>query len=86
MSSDASLDRTRSVVEYLARSIVDDVDAVSVSVDESGQRPRFDVTAAPNEVGRLIGKRGRTAMAIRAMGRAAATTDGADVDIEFVDS
>lgn len=83
--SEGSLDRARNAVEYLARSIVDDSDAVSVSVDETGTRPRLDVTAAPNEVGRLIGKRGRTAMAIRALGRAAAATDGLDVDVEFVD-
>lgn len=83
--SEGSLDRATSAVEYLARSIVDDADAVSVSVDESGPRARLDVTAAKNEVGRLIGKRGRTAMAIRALGRAAAAKDGVDVDIEFVD-
>ena len=64
---------------------VDAPGAVTVVVDESHDKVRINVTAAPGEMGRLIGKRGRTAMAIRAVGRAAAAKDGVDVDIEFLD-
>ena len=60
-------------------------DAIEVSVDTDHDTPRINVEAAPGEIGRLIGKRGRTATAIRAVGRAAAAKDGADVDIEFLD-
>ncbi len=81
----ASLERARAVVEHLATSLVDDSDAVSASIDESHPTPRINVTAAEGEIGRLIGKRGRTAMAIRALGRAAAAADGAHVDVEFLD-
>lgn len=85
MSDPGGLDRAVAVVDHIARSLVDDSDAVTVAVDESGSTPRINVTAAPGEIGRLIGKRGRTAMAIRAVGRAAAAGDGVDVDIEFLD-
>ena len=40
---------------------------------------------APGDMGRLIGKRGRTAQSIRAVVRAAATRDGVSVDVDFVD-
>jgi predicted RNA-binding protein YlqC (UPF0109 family) len=86
VSEAANLDRAVAVVDHLARSLVDEPDAVTVALDESGETPRINVSAAPGEVGRLIGKRGRTATAIRAVGRAAAAKDGvAGVDIEFLD-
>ena len=81
----AQLERTRVVVEHLAKSLVDEPDAVGTSIDIDHPTPRINVTAAAGEVGRLIGKRGRTAQAIRAVGRAAAAKDGAHVDVEFLD-
>lgn len=85
--SDATPDLTRAtrVVEHLARSLVDDPSAVRVEVDLDHPTPRINVAAAEGEIGRLIGKRGRTATAIRALGRAAAAKDGAHVDVEFLD-
>lgn len=72
------------VVTHLAKALVDDPDAVGVALDDSHDTARLNVTAAEGEMGRLIGKRGRTAMAIRAVGRAAAV-DGGTVDVEFLD-
>jgi len=85
VSDTAGYDRTLAVVDHLARSLVDEADAVTVVLDETHDKVRVNVTAAPGEIGRLIGKRGRTAMAIRAVGRAAAAKDGVEVDIEFLD-
>jgi predicted RNA-binding protein YlqC (UPF0109 family) len=79
------LDRALAVVTHLAVSLVDDSDAVTTSIDDSYPTPRINVSAAEGEIGRLIGKRGRTAMAIRAVGRAAAAKDGGHVDVEFLD-
>jgi predicted RNA-binding protein YlqC (UPF0109 family) len=74
------------MVEHLAKSLVDEPDAVGVVVDDSHPTPRINVTAGDGEIGRLIGKRGRTAIAIRAVGRAVAAKDDAGpVDIEFLD-
>lgn len=74
------------VLEYLAKSLVDDPDAVQVEVDDRrGQRLELNVRVAPPDVGRLIGKRGRVANSIRTIVRAAAARDGVEVDIEFLD-
>jgi hypothetical protein len=82
---EVSYDRTVAVVNHLATSLVDEPDEVKVALDLDHPTPRINVSAADGEIGRLIGKRGRTAMAIRAVGRAAAAKDGAHVDIEFLD-
>jgi predicted RNA-binding protein YlqC (UPF0109 family) len=84
-AGEASYERTLAVVNHLATSLVDEPDEVKVSLDLEHPTPRVNVSAADGEIGRLIGKRGRTAMAIRAVGRAAAAKDGAHVDIEFLD-
>lgn len=73
------------VLEHIVRSIVDDADAVEVTESPLGDRARLDVRVADGELGRVIGRRGRTAASIRAVTRAAAAKDDVDVDIEFVD-
>ena len=76
----------REVCEYLVRSLVRDPDAVRVEVVEGHRRgPRLDVFVADGDMGRVIGKRGRTASAIRTVVRAAAVRDDVDVAVEFVD-
>jgi predicted RNA-binding protein YlqC (UPF0109 family) len=75
----------RSVLEYLVRSVVDDPDAVQISVSEGRRATSLDVRVADGDMGRVIGKRGRIAQAIRTVVRAAAVKDGVSVDIEFVD-
>lgn len=69
----------------VARGLVDDKDAVSVTVDE----PREDGTVvyhlnvAKNDMGRVIGKQGRVAKAIRVVMRAAAVRKGEKVMVEI---
>lgn len=73
------------VLEYLTRQLVDDPDAVAVETEEGRGRTILNVRVAPGDMGRVIGKRGRVANAIRTLVRAAAVRDGAEVDIEFLD-
>ena len=73
------------VLEYLVQSVVDDPDAVAVEVDEGGRRPALNVTVGDGDMGRVIGKRGRVAQSIRTVTRAAASRDGVEIDIEFLD-
>lgn len=75
----------RAVLEYLARAVVDDADGVRVDVVEGRRGLTLEVHVAPSDMGRVIGKRGRIANAIRTVVRAAAVRDGVDVDVEFVD-
>lgn len=74
----------RAVLEYLARAVVDDPDGVDVEVDE-GHPVTLSVHVSDGDMGRVIGKRGRVANAIRTVVRAAAARDGVEVDVEFVD-
>lgn len=74
------------VLNHVVRSIVDDPDAVRVSTTEGRGKVRLEVTVGPGDLGRVIGRRGRTAQSIRTVVRAAAVRDRAEVDVDFVDA
>ena len=73
------------VLTHVVRSIVDNPDAVRVEGTNARNRVRLEVQVGPGDLGRVIGRRGRTAQSIRSVVRAAATRDGVDVDVDFVD-
>ncbi|MFP5254978.1 MAG: KH domain-containing protein [Acidimicrobiia bacterium] len=73
------------VLDLLVTSLVDDADAVRIDATEQRGKVRLEVRVGPDEMGRVIGKRGRTANAIRTVVRAAAVRDDVHVDIEFED-
>jgi uncharacterized protein len=73
------------VLAHVVRSIVDDPEAVVVDGNESRGRVKLDVRVGPGDLGRVIGRRGRTAQSIRTVVRAAASRDGVDVDVDFQD-
>jgi predicted RNA-binding protein YlqC (UPF0109 family) len=74
------------VLEHIVRSIVDDADAVTVSHSEGrNDGILLEVRVGPGDLGRVIGRRGRTAMSIRTVVRAAAVSDGVEVDVDFID-
>ncbi len=83
--SDVSAPTATAVLTHVVRSIVDDPEAVAVEASEAKGRIRLEVTVGPGDLGRVIGRRGRTAQSIRTVVRAAATRDGAEVDVDFVD-
>ncbi len=73
------------VLTHIVTSIVDDPDAVHVDTSDSRGKVRLDVRVGPGDLGRVIGRRGRTAQSIRTVVRAAAARDDVDVDVEFLD-
>jgi hypothetical protein len=73
------------VVTHIVKSIVDDPTLVTVEAAEAKGRIRLDVKVGPGDLGRVIGRRGRTAQSIRTVVRAAAVRDGVEVDVDFVD-
>jgi uncharacterized protein len=74
-----------SVLDLLVTSLVEEPDAVRIDAIEQRGKVRLEVRVGPDDMGRVIGKRGRVANAIRTVVRAAAVRDGVDVDIEFED-
>jgi len=75
------------VLTHIVRSIVDDAEAVNVtSGPGKGDKILLEVRVGPGDLGRVIGRRGRTAQSIRTIVRAAATNDDVDVDVDFVDA
>ena len=73
------------VLTYIAKSLVDNPDEVQVfSVEEDGETV-LELRVHPDDMGKVIGKRGRTAKAIRTMVKAAATREGTNVAVEIVE-
>ena len=73
------------VLTHVVRSIVDDPEAVKVEGFADGEKIVLEVRVGEGDLDRVIGRRGRTAMSIRTVVRAAAERDGVDVDVDFVD-
>jgi predicted RNA-binding protein YlqC (UPF0109 family) len=73
------------VLDYLARSIVDEPDAVVIDVEEGRNSVTLRLHVAPDDMGKVIGRRGRVAQAIRTVVRAASTRDDVVVNVDIVD-
>lgn len=74
------------VVTYVVSEIVDDRDAVEVNIVSDGDDAVVaEVRAAKSDMGRVIGKRGRVANAIRTVVSAAAATDDLRAEVDFAD-
>jgi predicted RNA-binding protein YlqC (UPF0109 family) len=73
------------VVSYLVNSITSDPDAVVINTDERGNSVRFRIHVAPEDMGRVIGRRGRVAQAIRTVVAAAGARDGVQTSVDIVD-
>jgi predicted RNA-binding protein YlqC (UPF0109 family) len=75
----------REVLEYLAKSQVSDLEAVDVTEVTEGSTVALRLTVAPEDMGKVIGRGGRTIRAIRDVVRAAATRAGVTVTVEIVE-
>jgi uncharacterized protein len=79
--------RSQAVLDYVVKGIVDDPDAVIVEADDEseGDEVTFRLHVAPTDMGRVIGRRGRTAQAIRRIVRAAGASEGVTATVDIVD-
>jgi predicted RNA-binding protein YlqC (UPF0109 family) len=74
------------VVGYIVKQIVSNPDEVSVTMIEQGpDEVLAEVRTAKGDLGRVIGRRGRVARAIRTVAQAAAEEEGVTAGVEFVD-
>ena len=72
-------------LEHLVRGIVDHPDEVSVRAKELRRGRLFEVRVHPDDLGKVIGRSGRTATALRTVVNALAGTSGARIDFVDVD-
>jgi uncharacterized protein len=76
----------RELLEYLAEGLVEDPEKVSVEqFDSDDGTIVLELCVAPDDYGRIIGRSGRTAHALRTVVKAAATCEGSHVLVDIVD-
>jgi len=71
-------------LEYVARGLVDKPDAVWVEVDDEGDETVLTLGVDQEDMGRVIGREGRIANALRSLLKVMATKDGRHVELEIV--
>jgi len=77
--------RARDVVEVVARALAATPDEVAVTESERRGSTVVELAMAPGELGRVIGREGRTATALRTLAAAAGELDGRKVVVDFSD-
>jgi len=75
----------RDLLEFLAREIVDEPDAVEVTESHDDRGTLLSLHVAPDDMGKVIGRGGRTARALRTVIRTAGTRSGVHASVEIVD-
>ena len=75
----------KDLVEFVVKSLVDAPDEVSVNVIEGEKSTILELKVAQEDVGKVIGKQGRIAKAIRTILSASATRDGKRATLEILD-
>ncbi len=75
----------KEILESIILNIVDDKSAVTITEKVNGEDVRYDVKVANNDMGRVIGKQGRVAKAIRTLMRSLGAKEKKRITIEFID-
>jgi hypothetical protein len=75
----------KTLVEYIAKSLVDDPEQVSVTEIDNGRDIILELRVAQPDMGRVIGRGGRVANAIRALVQVSAARSGKSADLEIVE-
>ena len=75
----------KALTEYIAKSLVDHPDDVAVDEVRHGNRVTLELSVSKDDMGRVIGKGGRVANAIRTLLRVAAEREGSQVTLDVVE-
>jgi predicted RNA-binding protein YlqC (UPF0109 family) len=76
---------TRAVLEYVTAWLVDHPEEVEITEVEGERGTLLEISVAPDDVGKIIGKQGRIIRSLRTVARAAAQRNGDSVSVEVVD-
>ena len=74
----------KDLVEVIAKALVDNPDEVVVTENEDGKNITVELHVAADDMGKVIGKQGRIAKAIRSVVKAASSKDNKKVDVEII--
>ena len=74
----------KELVEVIAKALVDNPDEVVVTEKEEGKNGTIELHVAASDMGKVIGKQGRIAKAIRSVVKAASLGDNKKVDVEII--
>jgi predicted RNA-binding protein YlqC (UPF0109 family) len=72
-------------VDYVVRSLVDKPDSVRIDVKEDGDNAQIEINCAKEDMGKVIGKNGKTIMAIRALVSCAGGRIGKRLSVEVIE-
>jgi hypothetical protein len=86
VSPDGPNSGVRAVVELLARTLTDRPDEVRVVESQHRSTTLLELYVAPGDLGKVIGKQGRTAAALRTLAASAAEREGKQVTLEIRDT
>jgi len=74
----------QALIDYLVRNLVDDPDAVDIVEIPGDEATTYEIRVAPSDLGKVIGKQGRIANALRTVAKAAAMKHKRKVYVEIV--
>lgn len=77
--------RSENVLEFVAKQLVDHPEDVRIDVDDDPRETVLELNVNQEDLGKVIGKRGRTAKALRTLVKAAGSLDDENVTVEIVD-
>ncbi len=81
-----SSDNVEMLIKNMVRAIVDDTSSVSVEVSSSSKGLLYEVKVGKSDVGKIIGKQGRIANAIRTLAKAAGAKDGERIMVNVLNT
>ena len=74
----------KELVEVIAKALVENPDEVVVTQKEEGKNITVELHVAPSDMGKVIGKQGRIAKAIRSVVKSASSKDNKRLDVEII--
>lgn len=75
----------KEILEIVIKNLVQDTDSVSIEEITSDSEMKYEVRVAQNDMGRVIGKKGKIAQSIRTVMKAVAAKENKKVVVEFID-
>jgi len=72
------------LLEYLVKALVDEPEQVSITVVPAEETTTYEVRVSPNDLGKVIGKQGRIANALRTVVKSVAMKDKRKVYVEII--